>query len=208
MDLIEVKISDITLTNVGFAVFLKPKEETSDSKVVPIFIGPLETHAITSVLDGITPPRPMTHDLIMMFIPVLGAQVIKVTIDEIVDNTFYAKISIRKDEEIFLIDARPSDSIAIALRAEAPIFITQSVMDEAGVVMRGGEIPSEPSIEEILPEQVPKTQLQILEDALANAVKGEDYETAAKIRDQIKKMIESSWYSFACCNRFVLYNAT
>ncbi|MBP9889981.1 MAG: bifunctional nuclease family protein [Leptospiraceae bacterium] len=192
MDLIEVKISDITLTNVGFAVFLKPKEETSDSKVVPIFIGPLETHAITSVLDGITPPRPMTHDLIMMFIPVLGAQVIKVTIDEIVDNTFYAKISIRKDEEIFLIDARPSDSIAIALRAEAPIFITQSVMDEAGVVMRGGEIPSEPSIEEILPEQVPKTQLQILEDALANAVKGEDYETAAKIRDQIKKMIESS----------------
>ena len=60
MDLIEVKISDITLTNVGFAVFLKPKEETADSKVVPIFIGPLETHAITSVLDGITPPRPMT----------------------------------------------------------------------------------------------------------------------------------------------------
>jgi len=192
MDLIEVKISDITLTNVGFAVFLKPKEETSDSKVVPIFIGPLETHAITSVLDGITPPRPMTHDLIMMFIPVLGAQVIKVTIDEIVDNTFYAKISIRKDEEIFLIDARPSDSIAIALRAEAPIFITQSVMDEAGVVMRGGEIPSEPSIEEVLPEQPPKTQLQILEDSLANAVKGEDYETAAKIRDQIKKIIESS----------------
>ncbi|HMZ66589.1 MAG TPA: bifunctional nuclease family protein, partial [Leptospiraceae bacterium] len=132
MDLIEVKISDITLTNVGFAVFLKPKEDLFDSKVVPIFIGPLETHAITSVLDGITPPRPMTHDLIMMIIPVLGAQIIKVTIDEIIDNTFYAKISLRKDEEIFLIDARPSDSIAIALRAEAPIFITKSVLDEAG----------------------------------------------------------------------------
>jgi bifunctional DNase/RNase len=192
MDLIEVKISDITLTNVGFAVFLKPKDETYDSKVVPIFIGPLETHAITSVLDGITPPRPMTHDLIMMFIPVLGAQVIKVTIDEIVDNTFYAKISIRKDEEIFLIDARPSDSIAIALRAEAPIYITQSVLDEAGVVMKGGEIPSEPSIEDIGPFQAPKTQLQILEDSLANAIKGEEYETAARIRDQIKKIIGSS----------------
>lgn len=193
MDLIEVKISDITLTNVGFAVFLKPKEETADSKVVPIFIGPLETHAITSVLDGITPPRPMTHDLIMMFIPVLGAQVIKVTIDEIIDNTFYAKISIRKDEEIFLIDARPSDSIAIALRAEAPIFITQSVLDEAGVVMKGGEIPSEPSIDDLAPiEPVPRTQLQILEESLAVAIKGEDYESAAKIRDQIKKIIESS----------------
>ncbi|MBK8399389.1 MAG: bifunctional nuclease family protein [Leptospiraceae bacterium] len=193
MDLIEVKISDITLTNVGFAVFLKPKEEMNDSKVVPIFIGPLETHAITSVLDGITPPRPMTHDLIMMFIPVLGAQIIKVTIDEIVDNTFYAKISVRKDEEIFLIDARPSDSIAIALRAEAPIFITQNVLDEAGVVMKGGEIPSEPNLQEISqPDQPPKSQLQILEDSLANAVKGEDYETAARIRDQIKKIIESS----------------
>ena len=120
MDLIEVKISDITLTNVGFAVFLKPKEETADSKV---------------------------------------------TIDEIIDNTFYAKISIRKDEEIFLIDARPSDSIAIALRAEAPIFITQSVLDEAGVVMKGGEIPSESGLDELTPvEPVPRTQLQILED--------------------------------------------
>ncbi|MBP7281432.1 MAG: bifunctional nuclease family protein [Leptospiraceae bacterium] len=193
MDLIEVKISDITLTNVGFAVFLKPKEEMNDSKVVPIFIGPLETHAITSVLDGITPPRPMTHDLIMMFIPVLGAQIIKVTIDEIVDNTFYAKISVRKDEEIFLIDARPSDSIAIALRAEAPIFITQNVLDEAGVVMRGGEIPSEPNLQEIsIPDQPPKTQLQILEESLANAIKAEDYESAARIRDQIKNIIKSS----------------
>ncbi|HNI89809.1 MAG TPA: bifunctional nuclease family protein, partial [Leptospiraceae bacterium] len=165
-----------------------------DSKVVPIFIGPLETHAITSVLDGITPPRPMTHDLIMMIIPVLGAQIIKVTIDEIIDNTFYAKISLRKDEEIFLIDARPSDSIAIALRAEAPIFITKSVLDEAGVVMRGGEIPSEPSIEEALSSEPnpPKTQLQLLEDSLAAAIKSEDYETAARIRDQIKKIIESS----------------
>ena len=193
MDLIEVKISDITLTNVGFAVFLKPKEETADSKVVPIFIGPLETHAITSVLDGITPPRPMTHDLIMMFIPVLGAQVIKVTIDEIIDNTFYAKISIRKDEEIFLIDARPSDSIAIALRAEAPIFITQSVLDEAGVIMKGGEIPSESSMDELTPvEPVPRTQLQILEESLSVAIKNEDYESAARIRDQIKKIIGNS----------------
>ena len=193
MDFIQVKISDITIPNVGFAVFLKPKEETADSKVVPIFIGPLETHAITSVLDGITPPRPMTHDLIMMFIPVLGAQVIKVTIDEIIDNTFYAKISIRKDEEIFLIDARPSDSIAIALRAEAPIFITQSVLDEAGVVMKGGEIPSESSLDELTPvEPVPRTQLQILEESLSVAIKSEDYESAARIRDQIKKIIGNS----------------
>jgi hypothetical protein len=199
MDLIEVKISDITLTNVGFAIFLKPKDD-SDSKVVPIFIGPLETHAITSVLDGITPPRPMTHDLIMMFIPALGAQVVKVTIDEIVDSTFYAKISLRKDNEVFLIDARPSDSIAIALRAEAPIFISKKVLEEAGVVMRGGELPgeredaSEGDIESILSssDSPPKTQLELLQDNLAIAIKNEDYESAAKLRDQIKKIVDNS----------------
>lgn len=183
MELIEVKISDITLTNVGFAVFLKPKDY-NDSKVIPIFIGPLETHAITSVLDGITPPRPMTHDLFMMVVPALGAQIIKVTIDEIIDNTFYAKISVRKDEEIFVIDARPSDSIALALRAGAPIYITQKVLEEAGVVMKEGEISDK--------EERNKTQLEVLEENLQNAIQTEDYETAAKLRDQIKRITENS----------------
>jgi uncharacterized protein len=192
MDLIEVKISDITLTNVGFAVFLRPRE-MNESRVVPIFIGPLETHAITSILDGVVPPRPMTHDLLMMIIPALGAKVVKVTIDEIVDNTFYAKVSLRRDEEILMIDARPSDSIALALRAEAPIYITRNILEEAGVVMKEGEIPGEPNFEEkeeLEPEV--RTPLQILEDSLEAAIRAEDYENAARIRDQIKKIVESS----------------
>jgi bifunctional DNase/RNase len=193
MDLIEVKISDITLTNVGFAVFLRPKEPAFGSKVVPIFIGPLETHAITSILDGVQPPRPMTHDLLMMIVPALGAQVVKVTIDEIIDNTFYAKITIRKDEETFIIDARPSDSIAIALRAEAPIFITKNILDEAGVQMREGEIPSENTMEEKVEEELqPRSKLQLLQDSLSAAIRSEDYESAAKIRDQIKRLIENT----------------
>lgn len=198
MDLIEVKISDITLTNVGFAIFLKP-QDYPEQKVVPIFIGPLETHAITSVLDGITPPRPMTHDLIMMFIPALGAQVVKVTIDEIVDNTFYAKISLRKDEEIFLIDARPSDSIALALRAEAPIFISKKVLEEAGVSMKSNELLSgkdefqNEELGTILNEtSSPKSNLEILQEKLDKAISDEDYESAAKYRDQIKKIIENT----------------
>lgn len=191
MELIEVKISDITLTNVGFAVFLKPKDEF-DSRVVPIFIGPLETHAITSILDGITPPRPMTHDLTMMILESLGSLVTKVTIDRIVDNTFYAKLSLRKDEEIFLIDARPSDSIAIALRAGAPIYISRTVFEEAGVHMNEGELSSESPEAELDVEEPPKTRLELLEDSLQKAVQKEDYESAAQIRDQIKKIVESS----------------
>lgn len=193
MDLIEVKISDITLTNVGFAVFLQSKDGR-EKRVVPIFIGPLETHSITSVLDGQIPPRPMTHDLLMTVVNYLGGKVIRVVIDEIINNTFYAKISIRKDEEILVIDARPSDSISLALRADAPIYIARKVFEEAGIQMKEGELPGENALDEESEDfqEDARTPLQILEDSLEAAIKAEDYESAARIRDQIKKIVESS----------------
>ncbi|TGM61309.1 bifunctional nuclease family protein [Leptospira vanthielii] len=191
MEFYEVKISDISLTNVGFAVFLRPKD-SDDKRVVPIFIGPLETHSITTVIDGTKPPRPMTHDLMLYMLTSLGATVLKITIEEIIDSTFYAKIQLRKDEEIITLDARPSDSIALALRANAPIFIAKSVLDETGIIMKEDEIQGESISSEKKIQALPKSNLQILEDTLENALKTEDYETAAKIRDQIKKLIENS----------------
>ncbi|MCX8000636.1 MAG: bifunctional nuclease family protein, partial [Leptospiraceae bacterium] len=146
------------------------------------------------VLDGQIPPRPMTHDLLMTIVNHLGGKVIRVVIDEIIDNTFYAKLSLRKDEEIIVIDARPSDSIALALRAGAPIFVASKVFDEAGIYMKEGELPGESALEEKeeAPEEDVRTPLQILEDSLEAAIKAEDYENAARIRDQIKKIVESS----------------
>jgi len=191
MEYLEVKISDISLTNVGFAVFLKPKEG-EDERVVPIFIGPLETHSITTVIDGTKPPRPMTHDLMLYMLTALSASVVKITIEEIVDNTFYAKIQLRKDEELITLDARPSDSIALALRANAPIFLAKSVLDEAVIFMNEEEIQGEVVASEKKIQSLPKSNLQILEETLENALKTEDYETAARIRDQIKKLIENS----------------
>ena len=190
MDYLEVSISDISLTNVGFAVFLKAKE-SKEERVVPIFIGPLETHSITSVIDGTKPPRPMSHDLMLYMVTALGAAVIKVAIEEILDNTFYAKVSLRKDEEIIVLDARPSDSIALALRANAPIYVAQAVFQEAGILMNSEEIQGQSVTADKKPASIPKTQLQILEDTLESALRTEDYETAAKIRDQIKKLIEN-----------------
>ncbi|EPG75877.1 bifunctional nuclease [Leptospira broomii serovar Hurstbridge str. 5399] len=189
MDLIEANIYNISLTNVGFAVFLKAKDD-SDQRVVPIFIGPLETHSITSVLEGTKPPRPMTHDLMTILLTTLGVQIVKIAIEEIIDNTFYAKITLRKDEELIVLDARPSDSIALALRASAPIYLAKKVIEEAGIVMKDDEIPGETIGKEKI-SQLPKSQLEILQDSLDNALKAEDYETAAKIRDQIRKMLEN-----------------
>lgn len=191
MDYIEVTISDISLTNVGFAVFLKAKDN-SDPRVVPIFIGPLETHAITSVLDGTKPPRPMTHDLMLHMLISLGANVVKVAIEEIIDNTFYAKVTLRKDEEIVVLDARPSDSIALAIRANAPIYITRNILDEAGIQMKEEDIQGQSVAPEKKSPALPKTQLQILEETLESALRTEDYETAAKIRDQIRKLSENT----------------
>ncbi|EID99896.1 MULTISPECIES: bifunctional nuclease domain-containing protein [Leptospira] len=189
MDLLEATIYNISLTNVGFAVFLKAKDD-SDQRVVPIFIGPLETHSITSVLEGTKPPRPMTHDLMTILLTTLGVQIVKIAIEEIIDNTFYAKITLRKDEELIVLDARPSDSIALALRANAPIYLAKKVIEEAGIVMKDDEIPGETIGKEKI-SQLPKSQLEILQDSLDNALKAEDYETAAKIRDQIRKLLEN-----------------
>ena len=186
MDLIEVKISDISLTNVGFAVFLK-SVTGEDDRVVPIFIGPLETHSITTVLDGTKPPRPMTHDLMLYLLTSLTAEVQKVIIEEIKDNTFYAKIHIKNNNDTLILDARPSDSIALALRANAPIFIAKAIIDEAGIAMKDEEMQGND-----ITGKLPKSQLEILQDTLSNAIASEDYETAAKIRDQIKKLIENS----------------
>ncbi|MBM9592097.1 bifunctional nuclease family protein [Leptospira sp. 201903075] len=191
MEFYEVKISDISLTNVGFAVFLRPKD-SDDKRVVPIFIGPLETHSITTVIDGTKPPRPMTHDLMLYMLTSLGATVLKITIEEIIDSTFYAKIQLQKEDEIITLDARPSDSIALALRANAPIFIAKSVLDETGIIMKEEEMQGESISSEKKIQALPKSNLQILEETLENALKTEDYETAAKIRDQIKKLIENS----------------
>ncbi|MCC5813487.1 MAG: bifunctional nuclease family protein [Leptospira sp.] len=190
MDYLEVTISDISLTNVGFAVFLKSKDQT-ESRVVPIFIGPLETHSITSVLDGTKPPRPMTHDLMLHMLVSLGASIVKVTIEEIIDNTFYAKVTLRKDEELIVLDARPSDSIALALRGNSPIYLSRAILDEAGIQMKEEEIQGQSIAPEKQVPALPKSQIQILEDTLESALRTEDYETAAKIRDQIKKITEN-----------------
>lgn len=103
-----------------------------DGRILPIFIGFAEAASIYSAINHLTPPRPMTHDLLVDMISKLEAKVEKVIIDDLIDNTFYARIIVRRGEKEVEIDARPSDSIAIALRVPCPIFVDSKVLDEAG----------------------------------------------------------------------------
>jgi len=103
-----------------------------DGRLLPIYIGIAEAMAIHSALKNQVPPRPMTHDLLVDIIGKLNAKVEKVVIDDLVDNTFYARIVLKQNDHEIEVDARPSDSIAIAVRLACPIYIEKKVLDEAG----------------------------------------------------------------------------
>jgi bifunctional DNase/RNase len=101
---------------------------------LPIWIGVFEANAIAMRIEGVDPPRPMTHDLLHSSLGLLGARVERITISELKDNTFYAVISLSSSEGDLAIDSRPSDAIALAVRANAPIFAVRSVLTSAQAV--------------------------------------------------------------------------
>jgi bifunctional DNase/RNase len=127
---------------------------------LPIWIGLSEANAIASRIEGIEPPRPMTHDLMRLLIEQLGASVDRIVISDLRESTFFAIIHLRQGEKTLEIDARPSDAIALALRAEAPIFVLRSVLDKAQAVDLASQATDEEKLkkwlEEISPEELGK----------------------------------------------------
>jgi len=107
---------------------------SEDGRLLPIYIGLAEAMAINSALKNRIPPRPMTHDLLVDIIGKLNARVERVVIDDLVDNTFYARVVLKCNDYEVEVDARPSDSIAIAVRIGCPIYIDNKVLDEAGLL--------------------------------------------------------------------------
>jgi uncharacterized protein len=127
---IEMKVSGLTMdpiTNTPI-VILKDLEE---KKAIPIWIGIFEASAIATEVEKITFSRPMTHDLLNEILKVLRAEVLRVEIHDLRNNTFFANIQILTDGKVIVVDARPSDAIAIALRAGAPIFVDNNVIEKS-----------------------------------------------------------------------------
>ncbi len=195
---IEVTVSDVSITNVGFAIFLKPTKE-QNPKVVPIFIGPLETYSISSALDGIRPPRPNTHDLFVELIHEMEATVSHVVINDMIGSVFYARIIVQTEGGVIEMDARPSDTVAIAIRTKCPMFMHQKVYEEAGVVIKNAkddeEYESDESYTSSPSESETKVQgseLEKLKNALQKAVDSENFEQAALLRDQIRRLTQEN----------------
>lgn len=106
---------------------------------LPIWVGIFEANAIALQLENVSTPRPMTHDLLRDMISQLNARVTRVVINDLRDSTFFAQIRLTTPERTLEVDARPSDAIALALRTEAPIFVAQSVLDQAQTITPDGD---------------------------------------------------------------------
>ena len=124
--------------------------KTSDgNKFLPIWIGHPEAAAILMKLQSQTSVRPMTHDLVSDMLEQLGASITKITVTELRENTFYAQITVIQDGQEIEVDSRPSDAIALAIRAEAPIFAADRVIEESAIEFEGEEIDQDRLDEEV-----------------------------------------------------------
>ncbi|RMF64313.1 MAG: hypothetical protein D6743_09485 [Calditrichaeota bacterium] len=177
--LIAVRVDRVTLdaqTN-RFVVILR---DDVNNRWLPIVVGNNEAQAIALQLENVSPPRPLTHDLIKNLLESLEAKVARVVVNDLRENTYYALISLKLNGHATDIDARPSDAIALALRMHAPIFVAEEVMNKASVIEKeaDGEVIS----------SAPMDELERLELDMQRAINDERYEDAARLRDEIKEL--------------------
>jgi bifunctional DNase/RNase len=174
--------------------------ETEGNRRLPIIIGMFEAQAIAIEIEKIIPNRPMTHDLFKSFAHNFNFQVDEIIISDLKEGVFFAKIVCHNDHEVVEIDARPSDAIAIGLRFDVPIFTYETILSEAGIVLSDEEEaetterpkaaePKKPAVQKEKQGNVELKDMNMdkLQEMLANALKKENYEEAAKIRDEINK---------------------
>jgi bifunctional DNase/RNase len=145
--MIEMVIYGVSFDLVGKQpiVLLKTAE---GNKFLPIWIGHPEAAAILMKLQGASTPRPMTHDLVTDMLEQLDAQVTRITVTELKENTFYASITVAQNGSEIEIDSRPSDAIALAVRAEAPIYANETVIEESAIEFEGEEVNEEEIVDE------------------------------------------------------------
>jgi bifunctional DNase/RNase len=144
--------------------------KTADgNKFLPIWIGHPEAAAILLKLQNQSPPRPMTHDLFTDILGHLDAKIVRITVTELRENTFYAQITLRQDEQELDIDSRPSDAIALAIRTDAPIFAADRVIEESGI-----EFGEEEANEEEMVAEFRKFLEDVTPDEFGEAADEED----------------------------------
>ena len=193
MDFIQVDIIGLSTSPSSGGAYALVLGEVNGNRRLPIIIGAFEAQAIALELEKIQPPRPMTHDLIRDLFNQVAAEVSDILIDELKEGTFFAKIRFSVGGAESQLDCRPSDAVALAVRMGAPIYVAQHVIDEAGIPTDDSEdltaVENETQeVETPSTQSTPRNQLEQLDLDLQRAITEEDYELAAKLRDDISKL--------------------
>jgi uncharacterized protein len=176
--------------------------EVNGSRRLPIIIGSYEAQAIALELEHIKPPRPMTHDLMKQLVEAFDYTLKYIFISELKEGTFFSKMVFEGSEGEITVDSRPSDAVALAIRFTSPIFVAVSVLDDAGIVSEDADPtmskdptekkpvtrkPATSTNPEASSENV-ETRIQLLQNNMDAAIQAEDYELAARLRDELQKL--------------------
>ena len=192
-DKIKMEILGLSSSQSQSGSFALVLGEQSGNRRLPIIIGMFEAQAIAIEIEKITPNRPMTHDLFKSFAYMFDYTIKEIIISDLKEGVFFARIICEKSGKIIEIDARPSDAIAIGLRFGVDIYTKEAILDEAGIVLTdeyedeittgvetGDEEPSKP-------QKIGDLSSDKLNEMLDEALEAEDYEKAAKIRDELNR---------------------
>jgi len=207
MSLVRLTIKGISYSHTQNGAYALILNEVDGERKLPIVIGAFEAQAIAIAIEkDLTPPRPLTHDLFKTFCDRYQIVVKQVIIHKLVDGVFFSSIICERDGVEEIIDGRTSDAISLALRFDAPIFTYKNILDKAGIYLQEQEIADQTDEDEdddetlneaideflnIVPDEkdneFSKFTLQELNDMLEMAILNEDYEKAARLRDEISK---------------------
>jgi bifunctional DNase/RNase len=194
MDKVELTVLGISASNASNNAFALILKELDGDKRLPIIIGAFEAQAIALEIEGIVTPRPMTHDLIKKLIDELDDEIEQVYINDLQDGTFFSKLILKNSG--IEIDSRPSDAIALAVRFNCPIYIDSYIMDNNAVESIDDFEDNKESIGGTTKAKksdiTGKSKIEQLQVSLDKAIEEENYEKAANLRDEIKRMLESS----------------
>ena len=204
MKKIKLNVLGISYSQTQSGAYALVLSEEEGNRRIPIIVGGFEAQAIAIELEGLTPPRPLTHDLFKKFSDSYGIRLLEVNIHKLDEGVFFANILCDNGDHQITLDARTSDAIALALRFQCPIYTTEEIVEKAGIVLdfekgAGMEQTGENAPPEEIMEQPEKSvkrtiypglsenSMEELKAMLAEAVANEDYEKASEIRDEINR---------------------
>ena len=190
MNKVNLEIIGLTYSESSTGAYVLILGDKLSQRRLPIVIGSAEAESIAVGIEKHRNGRPHTHDLFLRFAKEFGIEIMEVVINRFRDGIYYAMLVCKQGDDLTMIDARPSDAIAIAVRVGCEIYAYETVMDEAGIIMDDMDKPMDDDKEEHINKvasitSLDRLDLDALEDLLQEAIDNEDYMKAAEIRDEI-----------------------